>query len=88
LAYHGLGRQQEAQNELEQYKALHKDGATLELAGVYAQWGNSAAALNELEQAAQQRDSGLQVIRVAWVLDPLRNEPQFKAIEARMNFPP
>jgi len=26
--------------------------------------------------------------RVNWELDPIRNEPQFKAIEARMNFPP
>ena len=39
------------------------------------------------ERAEQQRNSAFQVIRVAWILDPIRNEPQFKAIEARMKFP-
>jgi hypothetical protein len=27
-------------------------------------------------------------MKVDWALDPIRNEPQFKAIEARMKFPP
>jgi hypothetical protein len=80
LAYHGLGRQQYADNEVEQYKALHRDGATLELAGVYTQWGNTAAALEQLAKAERQRDSTFQVLRVAWELDPIHNEPQFKAI--------
>ncbi len=88
LAYHGLKREQEAQEQVAQYQALHKEGATLELAGVYAQLGDTAAALRELTRAEQQRNSAFQVIRVAWILDPIRNEPQFKAIEARMKFPP
>jgi hypothetical protein len=33
-------------------------------------------------------DPGLQMLKVNWYLDPIRGEPQFKAIEARMNFPP
>ncbi len=85
-AYHGLGRQRDAENELRQFKALHHDD--VEVAGVYAQWGNKAAALQALAKAEQQRDPALQILRVAWCLDPIRNEPEFKAIEARMNFPP
>jgi TolB-like protein/Tfp pilus assembly protein PilF len=88
LVYHGLGREQEAQDQVAQFKAVYKSGATLELAGVYAQLGDKAAALQELTRAEQQRDPALQMLRVAWTLDPIRNEPQFKAIEARMKFPP
>lgn len=88
VVYHGLGRQRDAENEAAQYKALHRDEASLELAGVYAQLGNTAAALEQLAKAEQQRDPAFQVLRLAWEFDPIRNDPQFKAIEARMNFPP
>jgi TolB-like protein/tetratricopeptide (TPR) repeat protein len=88
LVYHGLKREQEAQDQVAQFKAHHSDAASLELAGVYAQLGDTSAALQELTRAEQQRDPAFQVLRVAWTLDPIRNEPQFKAIEARMNFPP
>jgi hypothetical protein len=30
----------------------------------------------------------LQFLKVDPLLDPIRNEPQFKALVARMNFPP
>jgi serine/threonine-protein kinase len=88
IAYHGLKREQEAQDQVAQFKAVHESGASLELAGVYAQLGETAAALQELTRAEQQRDPAFQVLRVAWPLDPIRNEPQFKAIESRMKFPP
>ncbi len=89
IAYHGLGRQRDAERELDEFKALHDgDGASLEMAMVYAQWGNKAVALETLAKAEQQRDPGFQALRVAWGLDPIRNEPQFKAIEAKLNFPP
>jgi len=88
LAYHGLGRQQDAERELHRYESLQNNDPSVELAGVYAQLGNKAAALRTLEGAERSRESGLQGLRVNWNLDPIRNEPQFKAIEARMNFPP
>jgi TolB-like protein len=88
LAYHGLKREQDAQDQVAQFKSVHKGGATLELVGVYAQLGDTSAALQELTRAEQQRDPAFQILRVEWTLDPIRNEPQFKAIEARMKFPP
>jgi adenylate cyclase len=88
LAYHGLGRQQDAERELHRYEALQKNEPSTQLAGVYAQLGNKADALRTLERAERLRESGLQALRVNWELDPIRNEPQFKAIEVRMNFPP
>jgi serine/threonine protein kinase/TolB-like protein/tetratricopeptide (TPR) repeat protein len=89
LAYHGLGRQHDAERALEEYKAARGDlPSAFGLAQTYAQWGNKAAALEELEKAWQQRAPQFQALRVNWELDPIRNEPKFKAIEARMNFPP
>jgi len=88
LAYHGLGRQQDAERELHRYEALQKNEPSTQLAGVYAQLGDKADALRTLERSERLRESGLQGLRVNWELDPIRNEPQFKAIEARMNFPP
>jgi serine/threonine-protein kinase len=88
LAYHGLGRTRDAERILQEYEALHRDDPSLELAAVYAQLGNKEAALQTLARAEQLRDPGFQTLKVAWGLDPIRNEPEFKAIEARMKFPP
>jgi tetratricopeptide (TPR) repeat protein len=87
LAYHQLGRQSEAEHQFQEFKAGHPDAA-VEIAGVYAQWGDTKSALQELAKAERQRDSALQVLRVSWTLDPVRNEPEFKAILAHMRFPP
>ena len=88
LAYHALGRPVDAQRELEQLQAIGGNALALNLAEIYAQWGNKPAALQWLSQSERQRDSGLAPLRVSWLFDPIRNEPQFRAIEARMNFPP
>jgi TolB-like protein/tetratricopeptide (TPR) repeat protein len=88
LAYHALGRQMDAERELAQYQALSGDRDAYAYAGIYAQWGNVATALSWLRKAEQLRDPGFQSLKVNWQLDPIRNEPEFKAILARMNFPP
>jgi hypothetical protein len=44
--------------------------------------------LQWLSKAEPVRDTGLGYIKVQWQLDPIRNEPQFKALVARMKFPP
>jgi tetratricopeptide (TPR) repeat protein len=75
-------------SELEKLNALDGDRAAYEYARNYAQWGNTAAALQWLTKAERLRNPSFQKLRVDWALDPIRNEPQFKAIEARMNFPP
>ena len=88
IAYHALGRKADAERELEQCTALGGDRAAYLYAGVYAQWGNIPAALQWLSKAERLRSPGFQGLRVDWQLDPIRNEPQFKAIQVRMNFPP
>jgi TolB-like protein/cytochrome c-type biogenesis protein CcmH/NrfG len=88
LAYHFLGRQSDAERELNRYQALNGDSAAYAYAGVYSQWGNTAAALQWLTKAERLRDPWLWLLKIDWQLDPLRNEAQFKAIVDRMNFPP
>ena len=88
IAFHGLGRQPDAERELAKLIAIDGDSVAAEIAGLYAQLGNKTAALEWLAKAERQNDSGLQSLKIDWTLDPIRNEPQFKAIEARMNFPP
>jgi hypothetical protein len=73
---------------MKQFQAIDGDSGAFGYARVYAQWGDAAAALQWLTKAERLRSPGLQLLKVNWALDPSRNEPQFKAIEARLNFPP
>jgi thioredoxin-like negative regulator of GroEL len=88
LVYHALARQVDAERELELFKATDGDAAAYFYAEVYAQFGNRASALHWLAEAERLHDAALPELRVDSLLDPIRNEPQFKAIEARLNFPP
>jgi eukaryotic-like serine/threonine-protein kinase len=87
LAYHALSQQTRAERELARMKALDGDGRALGYASIYAQWGQISSALKWLAIADKSRDSELQNLKVWWRLDPIRQTPEFKAVEARMNFP-
>ncbi|MGA2564999.1 MAG: hypothetical protein ABSF96_15730, partial [Steroidobacteraceae bacterium] len=88
LVYHALGRQTDAEHELDQLKKMDGDTAADNYAEIYAQWGNAPAALQWLTKAERLRAGGLQYLKVDLLLDPIRNEPQYQALLARMNFPP
>jgi hypothetical protein len=47
-----------------------------------------SAALQWLAKAEQRHDNDLMFLKGDPLLDPIRDEPQFEEIEARMNFPP
>ena len=87
LAYQALGRHEEAERELEALRALDGDYGALWYAAIYAQWGEPAAALQWLATAERLRDPNLVWLRREWKLDPIRSEPDFKALERRLNFP-
>jgi hypothetical protein len=63
------------------------DAFAYEYARIYAQWGDHAKALDWLETAMRLRDPGLVGLKAAPLLDPLRNEPRFQAIEQALKFP-
>src|ERR1700722_9431782 len=88
LLYHALGRQAEAQRELEHFKELDGDNWPTAYAQLFAQWGNVPASLQWLAKAEQRHDNDLMFLKADPLLDPLRDKPQFKLIEARLNFPP
>lgn len=54
---------------------------------VYLGLGKNEPAMDCLEKAYADRSNGLVFIKVEPELDPLRNNPRFAALEARMNFP-
>jgi TolB-like protein/DNA-binding winged helix-turn-helix (wHTH) protein len=87
LAYHKLGRQTDAASALARLKALEGDAGAYDYATIYAQWGDAREALEWLEAALRLRDPELISVKTDPLLDPLRNEPRFQAIERALKFP-
>ena len=57
------------------------------LALIHTALGQSADALTELERSHAEQDSTLVTLSIDPRFDPLRDEPRFKALVARMQFP-
>ena len=87
VIYDKLGRHAEAEAELSKIKAAFGDASAYQYATIYAQRGDRARALEWLETAARVRDPGLESLKTDPLLDPLRKEPRFKAIERELKFP-
>jgi hypothetical protein len=51
------------------------------------QWNDQRAALDWLDQAKRLGDPGLIYLRTDPLLDPLRKEPRFQAIQRDLKFP-
>jgi TolB-like protein/tetratricopeptide (TPR) repeat protein len=88
LAYHKLGRQGDAETALARFKALEGNAGAYGYATIYAQRGDTPKALEWLQTALQLRDPRLINLKTDPLLDPLRQEPRFKAIERELKFPP
>jgi TolB-like protein/Tfp pilus assembly protein PilF len=86
ITYNKLGRRADAEGMFQRLRASIGDAA-YESATIYAQWGNVTQALASLETALRQRDSDLEDLKVDPLLDPLRKEPRFQAIERELRFP-
>jgi hypothetical protein len=56
-------------------------------ATIYAQWGNTAQALEQLDTALRKRLPELRWLKTDPLLDSLRQEPRFRAMERVLNFP-
>jgi TolB-like protein/tetratricopeptide (TPR) repeat protein len=87
VIYDKLGRHADAEAELAKLKAALGDAAAYQYTQIYAQWGNRAQALQWLETALRLRDPGLEHVKTDPLLDPLRQEPRFQAIERELKFP-
>jgi serine/threonine-protein kinase len=87
IAYNSLGRHTDAEAVLTKLKASKGNDAAYEYGEIYAQWGNTASALESLEAALRVRESWLVDLKTDPLLDPVRTEPRFQAIERELKFP-
>jgi TolB-like protein/Tfp pilus assembly protein PilF len=89
LIYHKLGRHADAEAEFAKFKAESPNGDDWpQYAAIYAQWGDTTKALSSLEAALRIRHVALENLKTEPMLDPLRKEPRFQAIERALKFPP
>jgi TolB-like protein/Tfp pilus assembly protein PilF len=87
LVYEKLGRHADAEAEFSKLQAYGGDSAAYQYATVYAQWENRAKAFEWLEAALRLRDPGLELLKTDPLLDPLRQESRFQALERELKFP-
>ena len=87
VAYDKLGRHSDAEAALARMKADYGDASAYQYAEIYAQWGNAAKALEWLDTSMRLRDPGLIELKTDPLVDPLRKEPRFQAIERKLKFP-
>ena len=87
VIYAKLGRPAEAEAQLAKMRSALGDGAAYQYAEIYAQRGDIPGALDWLEKASRLRDPGLMQLKTDPLLDPLRHEVRFQAIERQLNFP-
>ncbi len=87
IIYQKLGRREAATAATRRAAEQSGDAGGYQFAEIYAQWGENEAALGWLEKAMRLRDTGLAYLRADPLLDPLRQEPRFKAVERELKFP-
>jgi hypothetical protein len=64
------------------------DAGVYQYADIEAQWGNTVKALEWLERAVSlHQAASLKELRTDPLLDPLRADPRFQAIQKELNFP-
>jgi TolB-like protein/DNA-binding winged helix-turn-helix (wHTH) protein/Flp pilus assembly protein TadD len=87
LTYHRLARQTDAEASLDKLRVATGARWAYRCATIYAQWGNASQALEQLDTASRQRLPELRWLKTDPLLDSLRQEPRFQAIERSLNYP-
>jgi len=89
IAYAKAGRRQDAEKIIDRFREIAKSQYVMSyhLALIYSALGEKEKAFAELETALSERDYLLPRIQVEPFLDPLRNDPRFQELIARLRFP-
>jgi tetratricopeptide (TPR) repeat protein len=84
-----MGRLQDARRVLTYYEQPAPDGAQqwFFIAAIYGQLGQKDKAFQWLDRAYQNRDYFLTFIKTDPFMDPLRDDPRFKAMLRRIGLP-
>jgi serine/threonine-protein kinase len=72
---------------LQRAQRQYGDSSNYQYADIHAQRGEKDEAFASLDRAWQFRDPGLAYMKGDWMLDPIRSDPRFSALLAKMNFP-
>jgi serine/threonine-protein kinase len=86
MIYDKLGRHAEAEAAFKPYQVYWGDAGAMFYTAVYAQWGQTAHALDWLEAAMRHRDPYLVQLKMDPLFDPLRREPRYQAVERQLKF--
>jgi TolB-like protein/Flp pilus assembly protein TadD len=87
VTYEKLGRHADAEAELEKLQAAFGDNSVYQCATIYAVSGNTDKALEWLARAVRLPDAGVVYLKTDALMDPLRSDPRFQAIERELRFP-
>jgi TolB-like protein/Tfp pilus assembly protein PilF len=87
LVYEKLGRHTDAQAMLAEVRSRFGDTGAYGYTYIYAQWGQINESLRWLDTALRRRDTDLLSLPADPLMDPLRNEPRFRAIESALKLP-
>ncbi len=82
------GNRTASDKALARLQQVFGDTASYQYAQIYAQRGDKERAFAALDRAWAVHDPGLTNIRVDALVDPLRSDPRFAAMEKKLNFPP
>ncbi len=88
VAEHRLGQVSEAMFHFAALRATLGENGAFQYAEVYAQWRQPDEAVKWLAVAYRTHDTGLATMRTNVLLDPIRETPQYAAIERQLQFPP
>jgi tetratricopeptide (TPR) repeat protein len=88
LTYEKLGRHADAEAMVTAVKSWYGDAGAFQYTQIYAQWGDVPRALQWLETALRLRDAGLSALKIDPLMDPLREQPRYQAVERALKFPP
>jgi tetratricopeptide (TPR) repeat protein len=81
------GNRAAAERTLARFQQAFSDAGSTQYGEIYGQLGEKDKAFAALNRAFEIKDGGLLGLRVHPFLDPLRSDPRFAAIVAKLNFP-
>ena len=84
MVYHSLGRQQASEAALQELIASHANDGAYQIAEVYAYRGEVDKALDWLDRAYQQHDSGLPGLKTDGLLKALHQNPRYIELLKKM----